>query len=272
MEFKKLQLFFLLLSLNVWGQHSKVYYELKYKEDSLQKEPLIEERMVLKLDNKEVSFYPYFLESDTLVQQNGSVRINDYVKQTVTRKMGNSKNTYFISEENLNFTLESDDKIQWQILDSTKTIKPNILLKKAIGKLGGREWVAWFNSDIPIPEGPYKFNQLPGLVYEVYDKKKDYHYTLIEIKNIEKDKKDNAILNYYKNPKAITLVRYQKLLLRNYDKVGSDYLDEGASITDNKTGNALTRDEIYKMIVERKRYFRTQYNPVELDKAVHFPE
>ncbi|NML71486.1 GLPGLI family protein [Chryseobacterium sp. RP-3-3] len=272
MEFKKITLLFLLLSLNLFSQHSKIYYELKYKQDLLQKEPPIEEKMILKIEDNIASFYPDFFESDTIIQQNGLIKINDYVSQTLLRKMGNSKNTYFISEERMNFKLESDDKINWKILDSTKIVKPNVVLKKAVGKFGGREWIAWFNSEISIPEGPYKFNQLPGLVYEVYDKKNDYHYTLIEIKNIKGNQKNDTILNYYKNPKLITSIQYQKLLLNRYDKIGSDYLDEGTSFTDNKTGNIITKEEIYKIIAEKKKYFRSTYNPIELDKAVHYPE
>lgn len=103
-------------------------------------------------------------------------------------------------------------------------------------------------------------------------KKNDYHYTLIEIKNIKGNQKTDAILNYYNNPKLITSIQYQKLLLNGYDKIGSDYLDEGTSITDNKTGNIITKEEIYKIIAEKKKYFRSKYNPVELDKAVHYPE
>lgn len=128
--------------------------------------------MILKIEDNITRFYPNFFESDTVTQQNGLVKIDDNVRQTLLRKMGNSKNTNFISDERMNFKLESDDKINWKILDSTKIVNPNIILKKAVGKFGGREWIAWFNSEISIPEGPYKFNQLPGLVYEVYDKKK----------------------------------------------------------------------------------------------------
>lgn len=41
MEFKKITLLFFLLSLNLFSQRSKIYYELKYKKDSLQKNLLL---------------------------------------------------------------------------------------------------------------------------------------------------------------------------------------------------------------------------------------
>jgi GLPGLI family protein len=63
MEFNRIYLLFLLLSLNLFSQHSKIYYELKYKEDSLQKEPSVEEKMILRLEDNETFFYPDFFVS-----------------------------------------------------------------------------------------------------------------------------------------------------------------------------------------------------------------
>jgi len=35
-------------------------------------------------------------------------------------------------------------------------------------------------------EGPYKFRGLPGLIYEVKDKKDNFTYELIEVKKLDK--------------------------------------------------------------------------------------
>lgn len=60
-------------------------------------------------------------------------------------------------------------------------------LQKATARYGGRNWIAWFTEEIPISEGPYKFNGLPGLIFEIYDDKENYKFTLQQIYQI-KDK------------------------------------------------------------------------------------
>ena len=39
-------------------------------------------------------------------------------------------------------------------------------------EFGGRIWYAWYCKEYPISEGPYKFKNLPGLVFEIYDSEK----------------------------------------------------------------------------------------------------
>jgi GLPGLI family protein len=50
----------------------------------------------------------------------------------------------------------------WEILSDTVTIL-GYLSQKAICRYRGRDWEAWFTSEIPISEGPWKFYGLPGL-------------------------------------------------------------------------------------------------------------
>ncbi len=50
----------------------------------------------------------------------------------------------------------------------------------------GREYVAWYSVDIPLPYGPYKFYGLPGLVIEVEDLSKLYVWELKGVQNLER--------------------------------------------------------------------------------------
>lgn len=43
--------------------------------------------------------------------------------------------------------------------------------------------LAWFTHEIPISDGPYKFNGLPGLILEISDTENHYNFTL---KGVEK--------------------------------------------------------------------------------------
>ena len=72
----------------------------------------------------------------------------------------------------------------WQIRDSTKTIL-DYRCQMAVSDFRGRQWIAWFAHDIPISEGPWKFSGLPGLIMEVYDSEKHYHFTLVGIEQVD---------------------------------------------------------------------------------------
>src|SRR5690606_10669622 len=53
-------------------------------------------------------------------------------------------------------------------------------LQKATCDFGGRKWTAWFNTEIPLNEGPYKFHGLPGLIFEVSDSQNQFVFKLIK--------------------------------------------------------------------------------------------
>ena len=59
----------------------------------------------------------------------------------------------------------------------------NYTLQKASTNFGGRNWTAWFNSEIPFQEG-YKFTGLSGLIFEIYDSENIFHYSLIKSLNL----------------------------------------------------------------------------------------
>lgn len=77
----------------------------------------------------------------------------------------------------------------WKLTNDTSTIL-GYQAQKATCDFGGRSWVAWFSSEIPFNDGPYKFNGLPGLIMKVYDTR--YHY-VFEIVSIEKPEKELMI-------------------------------------------------------------------------------
>lgn len=76
------------------------------------------------------------------------------------------------------FKYEEDLKSQdWQIQAETKEIS-GYMAQKATTSFAGREYIAWFTPEIPIPDGPYKFNGLPGFIIEIADLKDHYHFKL----------------------------------------------------------------------------------------------
>ena len=44
---------------------------------------------------------------------------------------------------------------------------------------------AWFSTDLPFQEYPYRFHGLPGLIVELYDEQNDYHFNLVRSENLK---------------------------------------------------------------------------------------
>lgn len=78
---------------------------------------------------------------------------------------------------------EAKPALQWLIHKETKELL-GYPCQKAEVSFGGRQWTAWFTPDIPLPEGPYKFGGLPGLILELVDAQNHYHYTAVSISNV----------------------------------------------------------------------------------------
>ena len=72
----------------------------------------------------------------------------------------------------------------WHITDSAKTIL-DYSCQMAVSDFRGRRWIAWFASDIPVSDGPWKLSGLPGLIMEAYDTEKHYHFTIVGIEQVE---------------------------------------------------------------------------------------
>ncbi len=97
---------------------------------------------------------------------------------------------YFMYTEDVNV-------FNWKIYPDTCTIN-GYLTQKATVNYAGRDWIAWFTTDIPLQEGPYKFKGLPGLILKIYDTQE---YYIFEFEDIGKTKETITIFlvdnNYY---------------------------------------------------------------------------
>lgn len=74
-------------------------------------------------------------------------------------------------------------KFKWKLDDKQKEIM-GYQCKKATTSFAGRDYVAWYSIDIPISDGPYKFNGLPGLIFSIYDTNKHYQFNLNSIEKV----------------------------------------------------------------------------------------
>lgn len=269
---KKLTFLLLLVSTLLFSQTHRIFYELKFKKDSLS-DYYDKDYYVLDISKDEQKFYNYeFFQNDSIsTSKINSDYIFSYPKMPIrlVHKKENEFYNYY-SQSPLYYLVRTNDKLTWKIQPEKKKYE-NFSVQKATAKFGGRSWEAWFTTDMPFQYGPYKFYGLPGLIMEVYDTKKNYIFTFKGNKNIS-DKIDTS--RYIESqiglrPNEISQKQWEKLQIDYFLNPLKDFGD-GGLIVENERGEkvkANSRD----VIAGQQNYLRKHNNPIELDKAIKYP-
>ena len=74
----------------------------------------------------------------------------------------------------------------WNVKSDEKVLN-GYTCKKATTNFAGRDYVAWYVLEIPIANRPYKFNGLPGLILEIHQNQKHYHFKLVSLEKVNKE-------------------------------------------------------------------------------------
>ena len=73
---------------------------------------------------------------------------------------------------------------QWTITDSTREVL-GYTCQQATADFRGRHWTAWFATDIPVSDGPWKLGGLPGLILEAYDERQQHVFTTVGLERVK---------------------------------------------------------------------------------------
>lgn len=180
----------------------EVHYSHSMQEDTIRKSKIKKDSMILRIGNNMSQFFSYYVfwgdsmmndpsarkkaedlkikafETGDFSEFPGRHTTEDYLYKNYPK----GKITITATDLVAGFIYEEDYQPQeWVITDSIKKIL-NLSCRLATCSFRGRKWHAWFSEDIPVSEGPWKLNGLPGLILEAYDKNKDYYYLATEIK------------------------------------------------------------------------------------------
>ncbi|MDY3339414.1 GLPGLI family protein [Riemerella anatipestifer] len=147
----------------------------------------------------------------------------------------------------------------WKLVDETKIVN-SFSCKKAELRFKGRDWIAWYSTEIPFPYGPYKFGGLPGLIIKMTDKKGEYDFELVKslpsrdlkgkIVGINKKRYDNSI-SVTKQELEDTKDNFRKNLLQSMK-------NDGVVLSPEQT-TALREKQ------KRDESEKKGYNPIELE-------
>ena len=182
----------------------QIQYELRFMPDTLERDNYERRTTLLNLSSEGISsFCEYILFKRDSIKtphiEDGKVRLS--IINKAMRYGGRVHDNYIIvkswPEKNKLFYIETigiDGRFKytedlpdfgWKV-DFTQTKEiGGYTCHSAQGSYAGRDYRAWFTMDIPVNNGPWKFQGLPGLILEVSSLDKEYSYTCMSIRNTE---------------------------------------------------------------------------------------
>ncbi|BAP32560.1 uncharacterized protein CHSO_3523 [Chryseobacterium sp. StRB126] len=146
----------------------------------------------------------------------------------------------------------------WKLTDETRIIN-TMNCKKATVTYKGRNWTAWYSSEIPLPYGPYKFSGLPGLIIKITDEKNEYDFELV--KSVSTSQLEGKSINIKKSryTEAIetTQPKFQQALKASYENIAGVLASSGTTI--------LGGQEKINQRQKELDLVRKYLNPIELE-------
>lgn len=199
---------------------------------------------ILNFNKNDISFYYESFKQKTSEdeknQESGTLNKYIYLGGNNAEKrfqIYKSNNDTLLSVEYLDnkqiICIEKFPKFEWKFETETKLIS-NYLCSKATVFFRGRNYIAWYSTELPIEIGPWKFNNLPGAILQIYDETNSFSWSTTKItKNIE-DKK----LEIDKNLKQMTLQKYieqdENLKREMSNKALLKYTERGSEVVERK--------------------------------------
>lgn len=264
----KFPLIFLFLSLLYSSQSKQFVYEYKFIPDSTIAENVITEMMILDIgkDRSEYfSFAQYNSDSTLLADSKKGLMTMPPNKEMIYDRIIKTPNSNQIMHIKRlvydRYNIKQEINFKWELINEFSNILDH-KVQKATSEFGGRKWIAWFSPDIPIQDGPYKFKDLPGLIFKVEDEKQNHIFELKGIKNNETAFIYPDVKNY--REVNVTFPQYVKVY-QNYRKNPANLIgripDQRNADGKFRTGTEIIR-EIEKNLLER---IRRDNNIIEID-------
>lgn len=185
---------FCFLNITLLAQNQRFAYEYKFITDSTKIDDASSELMYLDIAKKGSKFYSQKNNiADSIHQDRVKKGTRDFtgidyglVPCVVEKSYPDFKIDFFNNLDMNKYKVSDNRKMDWKILPQKEKIG-EFNTQKASLNFAGRIWTAWFISDIPIQDGPYKFHGLPGLIVKIEDKTKSHSFVLKEIKKLTSD-------------------------------------------------------------------------------------
>lgn len=283
---KKYIAFFVLISNLFIAQNQRFSYQYQFVKDTLTKQEVTKELMNLDIVKEGSVFYSrdvYVSDSimntyfENQIKTTGSMNVDakimsqrkGSVKYKILKKYPDFK---IFSSLNIgidSYKVADDRKIVWKILpDQLKIGEFNA--QKATTEFAGRQWVAWFSTELPFQNGPYKFHGLPGLIVKLEDHTKTHQFELIGVSKFTPNPEKTSEFIVKNKEIEINQKQYKKMYLENRNdpsKVMKQAIANGAIIqlTDPNGNKISTAEMIKKREQNAKSKNAKDNNIIEID-------
>ena len=255
---------FFLFSIFCSSQKISFVYDVKYQLRSDEKEQPDSQIMILDIENDRSIFREEIAKkSDSLEKNNkngmfvSGVENQFYVKKNLTGSEVYKIITYLKS----NYELPITEKLNWTILPEQKLIG-KYKSQKAEVHYGGRNWIAWFTTELSFSDGPYIFNGLPGLIVSIEDDRNEYSFHLVEVKKL------GDLFDVRVKTMPIDWAKYQSLAKSYYNDPFDLNSKAGRKVTfTGAKGEALDINEFSK---NRQKDILENNNPIELNYKIDY--
>lgn len=209
-----------------------------------------------------------------------SIRIPKFTFK-IYKKYPEMKTSYVDRISKNIFVYDEDIKLDWKILADKEKIGAYNTQKATI-EFGGRQWTAWFTTDLPFQDGPYKFSGLPGLIVKVEDADKNYSWLLSGNKKI-KEWKEFSYVEELQAQSGMISNEKKVISKEKFDKAFTAYKQDPMSewraqipqnmLSMKMPGSDVTIGEMMKTQEKMALdFFKANDNPIEIDAVKADPK
>lgn len=268
------------------AQNQRFSYEYQFVKDTLNKTEITKELMNLDIGKEGSNFYSrdvyvsdstmnaYFekqiqttgsmnVDTKIMSQRKGSMRYNifkSYPEFKISTKTRMGMDAYKVAE---------DRKMAWNILKEKQKIG-EFNTQKASTEFAGRKWIAWFSTELPFQDGPYKFYGLPGLIVKLEDAAKTHQFELVGVSKFTNPTEKVSPFGQPNKEIEINQKQYKKMYLEERNdpaKTIKQALANGAILQfRDQNGNEISPAEMIKNKEKNAKANNAKdNNPIELD-------
>ena len=179
--------------------------------------------------------------------------VSTYVFKTFDNQ---SLRVYQDSNEEYIYYDEPFDEMKWELVgDSTKTVL-NYECMMAETDYHGRHWTVWFTPEIPVQDGPWKFEGLPGMILMASDSTGDHSIVVTGIEYTTEPLPKMEVPEYYSKGNRIDFLKLSsKSLERSINEIMA--MHPGAKVIFTVSGaGELSGDEITNYVSSFDPNFR----------------
>jgi len=246
-------------------------YWYEFQQDSTSKYSLKSQEMTLQIGERCSKFaatHSLFNDSVFMAQANeppsealsdkiwamigsGSNIIYSYCKHYIYKNYPENGMTTFTSYFNQKHMRVTENiTFPWDLVHDADTVILGYHCRKATTRYAGRDYVAWFTTEIPVSDGPHKFCGLPGLIAKISDTQNQHRFELI---SVEKPKWKQPIIFKKNNFIEMTAKEYAEALNVNAARLFNRIQrEEGLTIPDDESkARALHNVKTRNNFIER---------------------